>query len=110
MKREDKTTVQQSASKLSVCPRNIRNYFTTFKMRNLRVNENTLSSSFSLSNTLLHNGLIKIKKQRLENVTTNIICHLHINSLRNKFDDLIETIKNFNIFLTSESKLDASFP
>ena len=53
---------------------------------------------------------MKIKEQRLEYPITNIIGHLNINSVKNKFDSLIEIIKNFNIFLISESKLDASFP
>ena len=53
---------------------------------------------------------MKIKEQRLEYPTTNIIGHLNINSVRNKFDSLIEIIKNFNIFLILESKLDASLP
>ena len=73
-------------------------------------NPGTVSSSLSLNNTLLDNDLLKIKEQRLEYSTTNIIGHLNINSVRNKFDSLIEIIKNFNIFLISESKLDASFP
>ena len=76
----------------------------------MRDNPGTLSSSLSLNNTLLDNGLLKIKEQRLEYPTTNIIGHLNINSVRNKFDSLIEIIKIFNIFLISESKLDASFP
>ena len=37
--------------------------------------------------------------------------HLNINSIRNKFDFLIDVIKdNFDILMTSESKLDDSFP
>ena len=90
--------------------RNIRNYLTNLKRRNLQDNTGTLSSSLSLNNTLLDNDLLKIKKQRLEYPTTNIIGHLNINSVRNKFYSLIEIIKNFNIFLFLESKLDASFP
>ena len=73
-------------------------------------NPSTLSSSLSLNNTLLDNNLLKIKEQRLEYPTTNIIGHLNRNSVRNKFDSVIEIIKNFNIFLISKSKLDASFP
>ena len=40
-----------------------------------------------------------------------IMVHLNINSIRNKFDFLIDIIKdNFDILMTSESKLDDSFP
>ena len=39
-----------------------------------------------------------------------IIGHLNINSIRNKFDTLDNTVKTFDIFLISESKLDNSFP
>ena len=52
---------------------------------------------------------MKIKEQRLEYPTTNIFGHLNINSVRSKVDSYTEFIKNFNIFLISESKLDASF-
>ena len=53
---------------------------------------------------LLDNDLLKIKKQRLEYPTTNIIGHLNINSVRNKFDSLIEIIKNFNPFFHNVEK------
>ena len=69
-----------------------------------------LSLVLSLNNALLNNNLLKIKEQSLEYPTTNIIGHLNINSVRNKFNSLTEIIKNFNIFLILESKLDASFP
>ena len=105
-KLDKKTTLfQQYFKKI-----NMLNYLTNLKWRNLWDNTGTLSSSLSLSNTLLDNDLSKIKKQRLEYPRTNIIGHLNINSVRNKFYSLIEIIKNFNIFLISESGLDASFP
>ena len=99
---------------------NIRNYLTNFNWRNLRANGGTLSTSLSLNNTLLDNDLLKIKEQRLEYPPTNLIGYLNlswnqwtgfymitasvmkglnINSVRNKFDSVIEIIKNFNIFL-----------
>ena len=41
----------------------------------------------------------------------NIIGHLNINSVHNKFDSPIEIIINFNIiFIISKFKLDKSFP
>ena len=50
------------------------------------------------------------KEKCLEYHTTNIIGHLNINSVRKKLDSLIEIIKNYNIFVILESKLDESFP
>ena len=51
-----------------------------------------------------------IKQQRIEHAKNTIICHLNINSVRNKFDTLDEIVKVFDIFLISESKLDNTFP
>ena len=39
-----------------------------------------------------------------------IIGHLNINSVRNKFDNLHNLVKAFDIFLFSESKLDNTLP
>ena len=39
-----------------------------------------------------------------------IIGHLNINSIINKFDNLDNIVKAFDIFLISESKLDNTFP
>ena len=36
-----------------------------------------------------------------------IVGHMNINSIRNKFDLIAETIANFDIFLISESKIDS---
>ena len=37
--------------------------------------------------------------------------HLSINSVRNKFDGLVENVKgNINLLMISEFKLDDSFP
>ena len=38
-----------------------------------------------------------------------IVGHMNINSIRNKFDLIAETIANFDIFLISESKIDSTF-
>ena len=53
---------------------------------------------------------MRIKQQRIENAKNTIICHLSINSIRNKFNSLDEIIKAFDVFLISESKLDNTFP
>ena len=40
-----------------------------------------------------------------------ILGHLNINSIRNKFDLLVDQVKgNINIMVISETKLDESFP
>ena len=51
-----------------------------------------------------------MKKQRSDNASDTIIGHLNINSFRNKFVFVENTIKLFDVFLVSESKLDHTFP
>ena len=68
----------------------------------------SLSGSLSLSKA--DNDYLRIKQQRIEHAKNNIICHLNINSIRNKFDMLDEIVKTFDIFLISEWKLDKTFP
>ena len=53
---------------------------------------------------------MRIKQQRIEHAKNTIICHLNINSIRNKFDTLDEIVKAFDVFLISESSLDNTFP
>ena len=90
---------------------NVRNYLTNFKWWNLQDYASTLPNFLSLNGKLLYNVLLKIKEQHPQYPTTILFDHLIINSVRNVFDDsLIEIIKNFNIFIISESKLGASFP
>ena len=48
---------------------------------------------------------------RVQNVGNVIIAHLNINSIRNKFDNLVELIgDNIDILIIGETKLDESFP
>ena len=48
---------------------------------------------------------------RLKNPNRIIICHLNINSIRNKFDQLKHFMKDtMDILLISETKLSNSFP
>ena len=76
------------------------------------------SLSTSLQNSLnvseffkiFENDLNKIKMQHLEHFNTLIVGHLNINSIKNKFEMIAETITNFDIFLISESKIDSTFP
>ena len=56
-------------------------------------------------------GLDKLDVARSRNPNRIFIAHLSINSLRNKFEILKETITNkVDILLISETKLDSSFP
>ena len=48
---------------------------------------------------------------RLKNGNRIIIGHLNINSIRNKFETIVNIIeKNIDIFMISETKIDNSFP
>ena len=52
-----------------------------------------------------------LKALRLKNTNRIIFSHLNINSIRNKFEDLINLITPYvDILLVSETKLDESFP
>ena len=52
-----------------------------------------------------------IENFRSNNPNRLIIAQLNINSLRNKFDSLVETLhSNVDIILISETKIDSSFP
>ena len=50
------------------------------------------------------------KEKKIENFKNTIIGHLNINSLRNKFAFALDLIRDFDIFLILESKLDDTFP
>ena len=55
-----------------------------------------------------HNVLKTLKVKHPDNVS---IAYLNINSVRNKFDQLIEYLDNtINILMIAETKLDESFP
>ena len=52
-----------------------------------------------------------LKSVRRKNLRRVIFAHLNLNSLRNKFDALVDQIKrNVDILVISETKLDESFP
>ena len=52
-----------------------------------------------------------LNELRVKNVNRLVICHLNINSLSNKFDQLKLIIKNkVDILVITETKLDSSFP
>ena len=52
-----------------------------------------------------------IRDVRKINLKRIILAHLNINSIRNKFNKLVDQIKgNVDIMVISETKLDDSFP
>ena len=52
-----------------------------------------------------------LKNLRLKNVNRSICVQLNINSIRNKFNSLVDIINNnTDILMISETKLDPSFP
>ena len=58
-----------------------------------------------------HSYADDLKYIRLDNLNKLVIAHLNINSIRNKFDFLVEKIKgNVDILMISETKLDDSLP
>ena len=55
--------------------------------------------------------LTKLKKLTyLENMQNNSLNHINVNTLRNKFDPLVNQIKNVDVLVVSERKLDNTFP
>ena len=52
----------------------------------------------SESSNIFENDLNKIKMQRLEHFSTLIVGYLNINSIKNKFEMIAETIINVAIF------------
>ena len=69
-----------------------------------------MNLSFQNPDTL-NNDLIGLSKQRLKYPKNLTIGHLNINSVRNKFSSLQQTVLNkTDILLLSETKIDDSFP
>ena len=56
------------------------------------------SLDISESSDIFENDLNEIRMQRLEHFNTLIVGHLNINSIRSKFEMIVETIPNFDIF------------
>ena len=60
------------------------------------------------SNSYFGDQLSSLRKKNLNRL---ILAHLNINSIRNKFDQLVNGIKgNIDVLMISETKLDDSFP
>ena len=72
---------------------------------------NSNESFLSESSDTLNDDLIGLSKQRLTYPKNLIIGHLNINSVRNKFSSLQQTVlSKTDILLLSETKIDDSFP
>ena len=57
------------------------------------------------------NPSVVLKNIRLKNSNRLVLAHININSLRNKFDSLLQIVNNnIDILLISETKIDSSFP
>ena len=72
---------------------------------------NSNESFLSESSDTLNDDLIGLSKQRLTYPKNLTIGHLNINSVRNKFSSLQQTVlRKTDTLLLSETKIDDSFP
>ena len=79
-------------------------------MDNTEINLTYQSNSRSINNASL-NSLSEISELRLRNVNRVLIGNLNINSIRNKFDQLKDTVLKYtDILILTETKLDETFP
>ena len=73
--------------------------------------ESPSSSSYDLDYDVENTMFNRLSEIRSHNTNKIIIAELNINSIRNKFEQLVENIdKNVDILLIVETKLDDSFP
>ena len=73
--------------------------------------ESPSSSSYDLDYDVGNTMFNRLSEIRSHNTNKIIIAELNINSIRNKFEQLVENIdKNVDILLIVETKLDDSFP
>ena len=78
-------------------------------MGNTEINLTYQSNSRSINNTSL-NSLSEISELRLRSVNNVLIDNLNINSIRNKFDQLKDTVlKYIDILILTETKLHKTF-
>ena len=63
------------------------------------------------SNNEIPSAYTELKELRIKNIKRVIVAHSNINSIRNKFEALFDTISNnIDILMISESKINESFP
>ena len=78
------------------------------------MNERQGRESISLSQSIQKNGneffVEKLKSLHIGNLNSVIITQININSIRNKFDALVNGVRgNVDILMISETKTDDSF-
>ena len=79
------------------------------KLDNSEINLTYQSNSRSINNASL-NSLSEISELRLRSVNRVLIGNLNINSIRNKFDQLKDSVwKYIDIYIFTEAKLDETF-
>ena len=79
------------------------------KLDNTEINLTYQSNSRSINNASL-NSLSELSELRLRNVNRVLIGNLNINSIRNKFEQLKDTVlKYIDILILTETKLDETF-
>ena len=70
-----------------------------------------IDENMNLSNESFIDPYSNLKNIRLKNLNRLIVAQLNINSIRNKFDSLVQIFNNnIDILLISETKIDSSFP
>ena len=78
-------------------------------MDNFEINLTCQSKSGSINSASL-NSLSEIREVRLRNIIRVLIGNLNVNSIRNKFDELKDTVLKYtNILILIETKLDETF-
>ena len=77
----------------------------------LSIDQSDRENVLDLSRNPLLDPMQELEQIRQKNSNRLIVAQLNINSIRNKFDSLVEMVKeNVDILLISETKIDSSFP
>ena len=77
----------------------------------LSIDQSDRENVLDLSRNPLLDPMQELEQTRQKNSNRLIVALLNINSIRNKFDSLVEMVKeNVDILLISETKIDSSFP
>ena len=87
---------------------NLINELNGFWLADLYTNDTDITKHLSTANTDISQIL---KGLRLSNPKNVILSYLNVNSIRNKFENLREIIKqNVDVLAVAETKIEASFP
>ena len=78
---------------------------------NSRVNNDGCKPNFSLQNEKRIDVKTVLKSIHPENTNKLVFAHININSLRNKFELIVDQVKgNIDVLIISETKIVHSFP